>query len=132
MRVAVSTALRSERQRVLDLVRDIGGKALDGVHALPQRVGHLAQRAREIADLVAAAGEVGDLDPAPAAARALGRGGEAADRPGDGAGEIEATAARVTSSATPKIRSRSSRTVRSSSSISPLPVDSMTAPSTCL
>ena len=42
-------------QRILDLVGDVGGEALDGVHALPQRRGHVAQRAREIADLVAAA-----------------------------------------------------------------------------
>ena len=43
-------------QRVLDLVGDVGGEALDRVHARPQRLGHLAQRAGEIADLVAAAG----------------------------------------------------------------------------
>ena len=76
-------------ERVLDLMRDIGGKTLDRAHALPQRVGHLAQRPREIADLVAAPGEVGYFDPRPTAARALRRGGEPADRPRDRAREIE-------------------------------------------
>ncbi len=41
-------------QRVLDLVRDVGGEALDRVHAVPQRARRLRQRGGEFADLVAA------------------------------------------------------------------------------
>ena len=81
-------------ERVLDLVGDIGGETFDRAHPLPQRVGHLAQRAGEIADLVAAPGEIRDFDPRAAAARALCRFSEAADRPGDRAGEVEREQAR--------------------------------------
>ena len=35
------------RQRILDLMGDVGGEALDRVHALPQRLGHVAQRRPE-------------------------------------------------------------------------------------
>ena len=77
-------------QRVLDLVGDIGGEALDRVHALPQRRRHVAQRARQVADLVAAPAEVGDLVvPAMAAPDMVRRRRQLADRPGDGAGQIE-------------------------------------------
>ena len=44
-------------QRVLQLVRDIGGEALDRLDAVVERVGHVAQRDRQIADLVLAVGE---------------------------------------------------------------------------
>ena len=48
-------------QRILQLVRDIGGEALDRLDAVVERLGHVAQRPAEMADLVAAVGEVGDL-----------------------------------------------------------------------
>ena len=60
------------RERVLDLMRDVGGKTFDRTHALPQRIGHVAQRARQFADLVAPPHQIGDLDPRAAAAGALG------------------------------------------------------------
>ena len=77
-------------QRVLQLVGDIGGEALDRVHAQPERLRHVAQRARELADLVAAAAEIGDRVAAVAIApHPFGGGGQPQDRPGDGAGEID-------------------------------------------
>ena len=48
-------------QRVLQLVRDVGGEALDGVDAVVERARHVAQRAGQMADLVRAVGEIGDL-----------------------------------------------------------------------
>ena len=48
-------------QRVLQFVADIGGEALDRLDAGIERVRHVAQRLRQIADLVLAVGEVGDL-----------------------------------------------------------------------
>ena len=48
-------------QRVLQLVRDVGREALDRVDAVVERPRHVAQRARQMADLVRAAGEIGDL-----------------------------------------------------------------------
>ena len=82
---------RAQRgQRVLELVRHVGGEALDGVDALPQRVGHRAQRVVEVADLVAALAEIGDLRPALARqADLVGGARQPHDRLGDGAGEIE-------------------------------------------
>ena len=76
-------------ERILDLVRDVGREALDGVHARPQRRRHFAQRAGQIADLVAAAGEIRNLDAGAASARAFRRRRQPADRPRDGAGEVE-------------------------------------------
>ncbi len=55
-------AQRSER--VFQFVRDVGGETLDRLDAAVERVGHLAKRAGELADLVAPVGEVGNL-PAP-------------------------------------------------------------------
>ncbi len=76
-------------QRVFDFVRNIGGKSFDSVHALPQRLGHAAQIAGQFADFVAAAGKVGNFRmPSAARAHPLGSGGEAIDRPRDGAGQI--------------------------------------------
>src|SRR5579883_2907522 len=49
------------RQRILDLVGHVGGEALDGVHALPKELRHPPQGTGEIADLIAAAGEIGYL-----------------------------------------------------------------------
>ena len=75
-------------QRVLQLVRHVRGEALDGVDAVVERLRHVAQRARQVADLVGAAGEVGDLlARLRAPAHPLGRLRQAADRAGDGAGE---------------------------------------------
>ena len=48
-------------QRVLQLVRDVGGEALDRLDPVVERLRHVAQRAREMADLVRAVGEIGDL-----------------------------------------------------------------------
>ena len=65
---------------------DVGGEHLDRLDAVIERVRHVAQRAGEMADLVAAAGEIGNLDAgADAAADALGAVGEPAHRSGDGA-----------------------------------------------
>src|SRR3546814_6873143 len=71
-------------------MRDIGSEGLDGVEPRPQRIGHRAQGTGEIADLVAATAEVGNLElPALARAHLIGGLGEAADRPRDGAGEVK-------------------------------------------
>ena len=40
-------------QRILELVADIGGEGLDRVDAVVERRRHVAQRARQMADLVA-------------------------------------------------------------------------------
>jgi hypothetical protein len=70
-------------------MRNIRGKTFNGAHALPQRVGHLAQRPREIPDLVAPPRKVGYLDPRPTAARALRRRGKPADGPRNRTREVE-------------------------------------------
>ena len=75
-------------QRVLQLVRHVRGEALDGVDAVVERLRHVAQRAGQVADLVGAAGEVGDLlARLRSPAHPLGGLRQAADRAGDGAGE---------------------------------------------
>ena len=67
-------------------MRDIGGESFDRLDAVVQRVGHVAQRAGQMTDLVAAAGEIRNFDARPdAAANALGAVGKAAHRAGDGA-----------------------------------------------
>ena len=77
-------------QRILDLVRDVGGEALDGVDAGPEHVGHRGQRLAQLADLVAAARIVRQRDLlALAALHLVGGARQRADRPGDGAGEVE-------------------------------------------
>ena len=64
-------------QRILDLMRDIGGEMLDRVHAPQQRAGHVAQRPREIADFVATRREIRDRHlAAMPVAHTLGGGGE--------------------------------------------------------
>src|SRR5689334_2005031 len=68
---------------------DVGGKAFDGVHSLPQLVGHFTERSREIADFVAASGEVWYFDSRPTATCPLRGGGETANGPRNRAGEIE-------------------------------------------
>ena len=80
---------RTQRgQRILQLMRHVGGEALDRLDAAVERVGHVAQRAGQMADLVAPVGEIRDFDarahPPP---HPLGGIGEAAHRTGDGAGE---------------------------------------------
>ena len=77
-------------ERILDLVGDVGGKALDGVHPRPQRLGHFPERAREVADLVAAGGKIGNLALAAVlAVDPVGGQGQPTHRPVDGAGQIE-------------------------------------------
>ncbi len=67
---------------------DVGGEHLDRLDAAIERIRHVAQRAREMADLVAARSEIGDFQAVVhAAAHAFGSGGKPADRLGDGAGE---------------------------------------------
>lgn len=61
MRAAVSTALRREVKQILDFVRHVGGKALDGVQPQPQRFRHFFQRRTEAADLVGAVAEVAGI-----------------------------------------------------------------------
>ena len=77
-------------QRVLDLVRHIGGEALDRIHAPPDRRRHGGQGHRQFADLVMALAEIRDIDLAAVAmADLVGGLGQAAHRPRDGAGQIE-------------------------------------------
>ena len=48
---------RAQRgQRVAQFVRDVGGEAFDRLDAGVERVGHVAQRAGQMADLVARGG----------------------------------------------------------------------------
>ena len=71
-------------QRILELVRDVGGKAFDRLDAAVERRRHVAQRAGQVADLVAPAGEVGNFHARPdAPAHVLGRGRESPHRPRD-------------------------------------------------
>ena len=75
-------------QRVLELVGDVGGEALDRVDAAVEGAGHLAQRAGEMPDLVRSGGEIRDLlARLDASADPLGGLGKAPHRAGDGAGE---------------------------------------------
>ena len=63
---------------------DVGGEHLDRLDAAVERVGHVAQGAGQMPDLVAAAGEVGNLDASlDTAADALGAVGEAPHGAGD-------------------------------------------------
>ncbi len=65
---------------------DVGGEHLDRLDAVIERIRHVAQRAGEMSDLVAAAGEIGNLDAGPdPATDALGTVGEPAHRARDGA-----------------------------------------------
>ena len=77
-------------ERILEFVCDVGRKRLDRIDTLIELYGHLVQRTREIADLVPPPREVGDRHPAGLAMlHPLGGLGEAANRPRDGAGEVE-------------------------------------------
>ena len=69
-------------------MRHVGGEALDGIDPLVERLGHVAERAGQMADLVGAIGEVRDLGARlHAVAHALGRRGKPLHRAGDGVGE---------------------------------------------
>ena len=71
-------------------MRHIGGETLDGVEALPQRIGHGDQRAGQFADLVAAFPEIGNLVlPVHAETQPFGRRRQPLDGPRDGARQIE-------------------------------------------
>ena len=71
---------RAQRgQRVLQFMGDVGGEHLDRLDATVERIGHVAQRAGQMPDLVAAAGEIGNFDAGlDAASDALGAVGQAA------------------------------------------------------
>ena len=76
------------RQRIFQLVRDIGGEAFDRVETVVERLRHFAQGARQMADLVRARGEIGNLLSGPdATPDALCRFREPAHRFGDRVGE---------------------------------------------
>ncbi len=71
-------------------MRDVGGEALDRVHAAPDRLGHVAERAGEVADLVAAAREIGDRRRAAfGTPDAFGGVGQSMDRQRDAGRQIE-------------------------------------------
>ena len=75
-------------QRIFQFVGDVGGETFDRVHAIVERFRHVAQRAGQMADFVAAIGEIRNfLARFGAAADPLGRFREPAHRLGDGAGE---------------------------------------------
>ena len=62
-------------QRVLDLMRHIGGETLDRIHPQPERLGHVFQGTGQIADFIAPRGQVGYFhSPALLAAHGLGNG----------------------------------------------------------
>ena len=76
------------RQRVLQFMRDVGRKALDRVEPIVERLGHFAQRPRQMPDLVRARREIRNLlARANAAPHPFGGVGEPANRLGDGVGE---------------------------------------------
>ena len=80
----VSTALRREVRGFSEFMCDIGGEALDRLDAAVERMGHLAERAREMADFVGSIGEVGDLlARSYASLNAFGRLGELTQGFGD-------------------------------------------------
>ncbi len=80
-------------QRILQLMGDVGGEALDRVETAVQRHGHFTQRPRKVPDLVGAGREVGNLlARSNAAPHALGRCRKPPHRLGDGVGERQATA----------------------------------------
>ena len=71
-------------QGVLQFMGDIGGEHLDRLDAAIERIRHVAQRAGQMADLVAAAGEIGNLHAGlDAPADALGAVGQPPHRTRD-------------------------------------------------
>ena len=76
------------RQRILEFVRDIGGETLNRVETVIERLGHIAQRAGQVADLVRSRSEIGNLLSRPdAPPHAFRRIGEPADGFSDRVGE---------------------------------------------
>jgi hypothetical protein len=72
------------RQRVLQFMGNVGGEHLDRLDAAVERIGHVAQRPGEMANLVAASAEIGDLDAGlDAATDAFGAIGKPSHRAGD-------------------------------------------------
>ena len=65
-------------QRVFQFVRDVGGEPLDAFDAVIKRIGHGAQRARQMTDLVAARGEVWNFHACLDAAADAVKAGQAA------------------------------------------------------
>ena len=55
-------------QRIFQFMGDVGGEALDRLHAVEQGAGHVAQRPGQMADLVVAVGEIGNFLARPDAA----------------------------------------------------------------
>ncbi len=69
-------------------MRDVGREGLDRLDAVVERVGHVAQRTGQVADFIAAAGKIGNLNArSDAAANTLRAVGETPHRPRDGAGQ---------------------------------------------
>ena len=118
-------------QRVLQLVRDVGGEALDRLDAVVERVGHVAQRHRQMADLVlAVARNRGSPRALDAAAHPHGGAGQPAQRARRWCRRAASTGATVTSAATPKTRRIALRSARRSCRCRRLAVDSSSTPST--
>ena len=69
---------------------DVRGETLDRLNTAVERGGHVPQRAREMPDLVAAPGIIGDFDPrADAPPHHLRAVGKPSHRTGDGSGQQE-------------------------------------------
>ena len=76
------------RQRILELVGDVGGEGFDIVDPLAQRLAHVRDRAGEQADLVGPRGQARDIDLARATEPHAVRGErQPAQRPDDRPGE---------------------------------------------
>ena len=82
---------RAQRsKRVLELVRHVGGESLDRLDAGIERVGHVAQRARQVPDLVAPVAQIGNFHArADTPAHESGAFRQPPNRTGDGSGEQE-------------------------------------------
>ena len=80
---------RAQRgERIFQFMGDIGGEAFDRFDPRIERAGHVAQRAGKVADLIAPAGEIGNLHArADAPADALGGVGQPPHRLRDRAGK---------------------------------------------
>ena len=77
-------------KRVFNFMGDIGGEPFDGVDPVAQGFGHIAQGHRQIADFIAARGQVGNFAaPPPPGAHILGGPRQTLHRPDDGAGQIQ-------------------------------------------
>ena len=75
-------------ERIFEFVRHVCGKALDRFDPAVERVSHVAQRAGQVPDLVAPAGEIRNFNPrSDAAAHAFGSVGKPPHRLGDRSGQ---------------------------------------------